>query len=63
MVQRGEIPLNNKVTLNTILVQDQKIDENGEIKITKCSVPLVIKYSVNGTDYITLDGEAYLKGK
>ena len=63
MVQHGQIPLNNKVILSTILIQDQKIDENGEIKITKCSVPLVIKYSVNGTEYITPNGETYLKNK
>lgn len=63
MVQHGQIPLNNKVILNTILVQDQKIDENGEIKVTKCSVTLVIKYSVNGTEYITSDGEMFLKSK
>lgn len=63
MVQHGQIPLNNKVILSTILIQDQKIDENGEIKITKCSVPLVIKYSVNGTEYITPNGETYLKSK
>lgn len=63
MVQHGQIPLNNKVILNTILVQDQKIDENGEIKVTKCSVPLVIKYSVNGTEHITNQGEMYLKSK
>jgi hypothetical protein len=62
-VQHGQIPLNNKVILNTILVQDQKIDENGDIKVTKCSVPLVIKYSVNGTEHITDQGEMYLKGK
>lgn len=63
MVQHGQIPLNNKVILNTILVQDRKIDENGEIKVTKCSVPLVIKYSVNGAEHITPDGEVYLKSK
>lgn len=63
MVQHGQIPLSNKVILNTILVQDQKIDENGEIKVTKCTVPLVIKYSVNGTEYVTQEGELYLKSK
>lgn len=61
MVQHGQIPLNNKVILNTILEQDQKIDENGDIKVTKNSVSLVIKYSVNGTEYITPEGEMYLK--
>lgn len=63
MVQHGNIPLNNKVILNTLLVQDRKIDENGEIKIIKNTVPLVIKYTVNGTENITPDGEAYLKRK
>lgn len=63
MVQHGQIPLNNKVVLNTILVQDQKIDENGDIKVTKCSVPLVIKYSVNGTEHITPNGESFLHSR
>ena len=63
MVQHGEILLNNKVILNTILIQNRKIDENGQIKITKSSVTLVIKYSVNGVEHITNDGEIYLRNK
>lgn len=63
MVQHGQIPLNNKVILNTVLVQDQKIDENGEVKVTKCAVTLVIKYSVNGTEHITPEGQQYLNSK
>lgn len=63
MVQHGEILLNNKVILTTILIQNRKIDENGQIKITKSSVTLVIKYSVNGIEHITRDGEIYIKNK
>jgi hypothetical protein len=63
MVQHGEIILNNRVILNTILIQSRKIDENGQIKIFKSSVSLVIKYSVNGIEHITADGEIYLKNK
>lgn len=60
MVQQGQILLNNKVVLNTILLQNRKIDENGQIKVIKSSVSLVIKFYVNGVEYITQDGEKYL---
>ncbi|WJS94148.1 hypothetical protein NYQ10_18835 [Flavobacterium johnsoniae] len=63
MVQQGEILLNNKVILTTLLIQNRKIDENGQIKTTKSSVTLVIKYSVNGVEHITRDGEIYLRNK
>lgn len=63
MIQNGEIILNNKVSINTIIVQNRKIDENGHIKITKSFVKLVIDYSINGQKHITKDGQTYLDNK
>jgi len=60
MIQNGEMILNNKVTLSTLLIQSRKIDENGHIKVTKSIVTLVIDYSINGVQYITKDGQAFL---
>jgi len=63
MIQNGEMMLNNKVTINTLLIQKRKIDENGLIKITKSIVKLVIDYRINGVKYITKDGQNYLNKK
>ncbi|RDI05388.1 hypothetical protein [Flavobacterium sp. AG291] len=60
MIQNGEMILNNKVTLNTVLLQSRRIDEDGHIKITKSIVTLVIDYSINGVKHITKDGQIYL---
>lgn len=59
MIQNGEVHLNNKVVLNTVLIQSRKIDENGHIKITKSSVQLVIDYSINNIKYFTEEGKDY----
>lgn len=59
MIQNGEMILNNKVIINTLLTQNRKIDEDGLIKITKTIVKLVIDYSINGVKHITKDGQIY----
>ncbi|MBY8962944.1 hypothetical protein KJK34_09305 [Flavobacterium sp. D11R37] len=63
MIQNGEMILNNKVAINTVLVQNRKIDENGHIKVTKSFVKLVIEYSINGVKYTTKAGEEYINNK
>lgn len=63
MVQHGEMILNNKVLINGLIIQNRKIDENGQIKITKTKVKMVIDYSINGVNYITKEGQNYLDNK
>lgn len=63
MVQHGEMILNNKVIINALINQNRKIDENGQIKITKTKVKLVIDYSINGVNHITKEGQNYLDNK
>lgn len=63
MVQHGEMILNNKVIINALISQNRKIDENGQIKITKTKVKLVINYSINGVNHITKEGQNYLDNK
>ncbi len=63
MIQNGEIPLNNKVVINTLLTQNRKIDDEGHVKTTKNIVTLVIDYNVKGQTFITKDGQIYLDSK
>ncbi|RVT78479.1 hypothetical protein EOD40_04380 [Flavobacterium sufflavum] len=63
MIQNGEIPLNNKVVINTLLVQNRKIDEDGHVKVTKYTVKLVIDYDIKGLTIITPEGQKYLDSK
>ncbi|TRX33250.1 hypothetical protein FNW52_15950 [Flavobacterium sp. ZT3R18] len=63
MIQNGEMILNNKVIINALTTQNRKIDENGQIKIIKTKVKLVIDYSINGANHITTGGQNYLDNK
>lgn len=63
LIQSGQIYLNSKVRINTVLVQKRKIDENGSIKINKSIVKLVIDYKINSVVHITENGQRFLDNK
>lgn len=49
-VFQGDITHNNKVKLNVILNHSRKIDDSGQIKVTKYYVTKVESYSIDGID-------------
>lgn len=50
-VFEGHIPHNNKVRLKIELNHSRKIDDSGQIKISKYYVTKVLSYSINGITY------------
>lgn len=59
MVQRGEVRMNNKVSITTRLHQKRRIDENGHIKTYNFKVQLVFEYNVDGQITLTENGKRY----
>ncbi len=59
LVQKGEIRLNNKVSIVTKLKQSRKIDDNGQIKSYDFKVLVVIYYIIDGVKTITEKGQNY----
>lgn len=59
MVQRGEVRMNNKVSITTRLHQKRRIDEDGHVKTYNFKVQVVLEYNVDGQITLTENGKRY----
>lgn len=51
LVFEGKIPHNNKIKIKVILNHSRKIDDSGQIKITKYYVSKVLSYAIGNTEH------------